>query len=407
MQWLFEILVWLLAIIVTIPMFVLVLESLAALIPQRQLKEEHTPERARCAVLMPAHNEEAVIDATLASVLPQLQNSDRLVVVADNCQDRTAELARTKGAMVLERTDPTRRGKGYALDFGIRHLEADPPEVVVLVDADCVMQPRSIDRLLRYAATSGRPAQAVYLLDDPPNPTPRQQLSGFAFLFKNLVRPLGLHRLGMPCLLTGTGMAFPWPILRSTPLASGNIVEDMQMGIDLAVQGHAPTLCATARVSGVLPSGQRAGTQQRTRWEHGHIQTLLTQAPRLMLAGLRQLRLDLLGLALELSVPPLSLLFCIWVAALTLAMVAWWQINLAIPAMILIGDAALLVLAIGAAWAKYGRERLPLSVLLLAPVYVLGKLPIYLKFLVRRQKAWVRTERSAVPPLTEEKQVLN
>src|SRR5205085_6347229 len=84
--------------------------------------------RPRVAVLMPAHNEAAGIAASLATVTPQLVAGDRLLVVADNCVDDTAAVAAAAGAEVVQRRDTTRRGKGYALGFGLRHLAPDPPE---------------------------------------------------------------------------------------------------------------------------------------------------------------------------------------------------------------------------------------------------------------------------------------
>jgi cellulose synthase/poly-beta-1,6-N-acetylglucosamine synthase-like glycosyltransferase len=112
----------------------------------------------------------------------------------------------------------------------------------------------------------------------------------------------------LPCLLTGTGMAFPWRVLRKATLASGNIVEDIQLGLDLACAGFPPRLCPAARVQGVLPCGRAAAFRQRTRWEHGHLATLLTQVPRLLWQAVRRCQPALLGLALELSVPPQAIL---------------------------------------------------------------------------------------------------
>src|SRR5208283_3138044 len=160
------------------------------------------------------------------------------------------------------------RGKGFALDHGIRQLDADPPEVVVILDADTLLAEGSLDSVTRLAAALGRPVQAGYVLEAPPQGGVKDQLSAFAFRIKNIVRPLGMARLGLPCLLTGTGMAFPWLLIRSAPLATGNIVEDMKLGLDLAVAGQPPKLCSEARVSGELPSVRRAAVTQRTRWEH-------------------------------------------------------------------------------------------------------------------------------------------
>jgi cellulose synthase/poly-beta-1,6-N-acetylglucosamine synthase-like glycosyltransferase len=381
-----------------VPMAVLVVESLAALLPPRRAPLPAGP-RPRCAVLIPAHDEESGIAKTLTALQQQLQAQDQLLVVADNCTDRTAEAARAAGANVVERSDTERRGKGYALDFGVRALQAEPPAVVVIVDADCLVHDGAIDLLVRQAAVSGRPAQAVYLMQGPPGAGPRQQLSAFAFLYKNLVRPRGLDRLGLPCLLTGSGMAFPWPILEKAALASGNIVEDMQMGIDLALAGSPARLCALAQVSSELPAGGRAAGAQRSRWEHGHVRTMLTQAPRLLGAGLRG-RLDLLGLALELSVPPLSMLFLLAGAVLALALGGWALGGSAWPSLVVAVGLSAVGGAVLAAWARFGRALLPPASLLAVPFYVLWKVPIYLALVLRPQRAWVRTER-ATPPAPE------
>jgi cellulose synthase/poly-beta-1,6-N-acetylglucosamine synthase-like glycosyltransferase len=299
---------------------------------------------------------------------------------------------------VVERTDANRRGKGFALDCGVRFLEKTPPEVVVIIDADCRIAADALGRVVREAAKSGRPVQAAYLLDAAPGAGSRERLSALAFLYKNLVRPLGLVRLGIPSLLTGSGMAFPWAVLSSVDMGSGNIVEDMKLGIDLAIAGHAPKFCPTAQVGGDLPVSRRAAVTQRTRWEHGHLQTLLTQVPRLIGAAMRQQRPGLLGLALELSVPPLSILFLLWAVAGAAAVGGWALGGSALPAIVLAGAGLAILLAIFVAWAKFGRERVPAASLLAAPFYILWKVPIYVAFIFRPQRAWVRTARAVPPP---------
>lgn len=382
-----------LATVLLIPLFILFWEVVCALLPRQPEVIDTTKPRPRCAVLIPAHNEEAGIAKTLAAIKPQLQASDRVLVVADNCTDRTAEAARGAGAEVVERKDESRRGKGYALDFGIQALAKEPPEIVIVVDADCRVHDGALDRLVRQVAVTGRPAQAVYLMT-PGTSDPKHQLSAFAFQFKNQVRPLGLDRIGVPCLLTGSGMAFPYQSLKAAALASGNIVEDMQMGVDLALSGTPPRLCPEAVVSSALPATEEAAVAQRSRWEHGHVQTMRTQVPRLIGTGLMHTRLGLLGLAAELSVPPLSLLFLGVGAVLLLSLVSMIFGGSPAPFFILLSGVFWVMLAVLAAWAKFGRERLPLGVLLSAPVYVLWKLPIYLRLVSKPQREWVRTERA-------------
>jgi cellulose synthase/poly-beta-1,6-N-acetylglucosamine synthase-like glycosyltransferase len=395
-----ETLAWLLAAVLLVPLAVLVVECLAALLPPRRGAAELTGPPPRWAVLVPAHDEEAVLGQTLADLVPQVGPGNQVLVVADNCADRTAEVARAAGAAVVERTsDKSQRGKDYALVYGLDHLEKDPPEVVVIVDADCRVPAGGVGRLAREVGATGRPVQAIYLMDVPPGSGPTKQLSAFAFLVKNLVRPLGLDRLGLPCLLTGTGMAFPWPVLRDALRATGNIVEDMKLGIDMAVNGRPPKLCSDVTVTSVLPSGEEAARKQRSRWVHGHLQTLKEQVPRLLRAGLRQRRPELLGLALELSVPPLGLLLMLWaVLGLALALWAWVPQPSVWPALVLGGTGLAVLLGIFAAWARFGRRLLPPAALLLAPFYVVAKASVYVSFLFRRTTTFVRTERDAATP---------
>ncbi len=379
-----------------VPIAVLFLECSAALLPGRSKSWESGESRPRVAVLVPAHNESFGIGATLETILPQLTNQDRLIVIADNCSDETAAIARKFGATVIERVDTDRRGKGYALDYGLRFIEVDPPEVVVLVDADCIVHEGAIDKIIRQAHGTARPVQSIYLMERPANPGPKDSVSALAFLVKNLVRPSGLERLGLPCLLTGTGMAFPWSVIQKATLASGNIVEDMQLGLDLAIAGAPPVFGSDARVTGRLPQQREAAKSQRTRWEHGHLQTLLTQVPQLFKASLGQRRFDLLAIALDMCVPPLSLLVMMWVAAMGGASIAGalgasWS-----PAILLAIEGLLILISIVGAWAKFGRDDLPVMTLLAVPFYLLWKIPLYLAFLVRPQKEWTRTERDVV-----------
>lgn len=380
------------AIALILPIGVLFIECVAALFPTRSQPVSNSAD-PRIAVLMPAHNEASGIAPVLQNLMPQLKPQDRLVVIADNCTDETAAIARDLGATVLERSNSRQRGKGYALDYGIQALAENPPDVVVLMDADCFAEAEAIAKIARLSAATQRPTQAIYLMEQPAKTSPTSAISALAFLVKNWARPQGMDRLGVPCLLTGTGMAFPWKVIYQASLASGNLVEDMQMGLDMAIAGYSPQLCADAHVTGRLPSQNTAATSQRTRWEHGHLQTLITQVPRLLKAALRQGRLDLLAIALDLSIPPLSLLVMLWLAAMALATFTFLLGGSPTSSAFLAIQGGMLFGAIVCAWGKYGRSMIPLKALAAIPLYVLWKVPIYLKFLAQPQTQWVRTER--------------
>lgn len=387
-----EIVLFAISLGLLVPVSVLFVECIAALLPMQRTTRVPIGPRPKVDVLVPAHNEASGIGATLKTLLPQLTTQDRLVVIADNCDDETAAIARTFGATVIERQEPERRGKGYALDYGLHFIMMNPPEVVVVVDADCVAHPDMVEQIARLAAAMTRPVQATYLLNQPANPGPKDAVSALAFMVKNLVRPRGLNRLGLPCLLTGTGMAFPWSVIQKASLASSNIVEDMQMSVDLAVAGHAPLFCSDAKVTGLLPQQQQATKSQRIRWEHGHLQMLI-QVPQLLRASIRQQRFDLLALALDLCVPPLSLLVLLWAVAMAGAILAGGAIASLIPSFLLAMEGLFIFISVIGAWVKFGRTDLPVMTLLAVPLYLLWKIPLYLAFLLQPQTKWIRTER--------------
>ena len=348
---------------------------------------------ARAVIIVPAHDEESIIGATLAN-LKQVAGSAQILVVADNCRDGTAKIATNMGVEVIERNDPARRGKGFALDFARQHLRADPPEVAIVIDADCTTAEGSIDKLAACCAASGRPCQATYILDPVPGGSPALQLSTFAFYVKNVVRQRALQRLAGRVQLLGTGMAFPWALFERLELATANIVEDLEMGIELARAGHPPLAVEDAVISS-SPASQKDTLEQRRRWEGGYLESAARWVPRII--GRSFLRGDLRGLwaALDLLIPPLALLVLLDVAALAIGIVAHWPAGAPMwPAEILAAALAFAGIALGVAWASGGSRFVSAGALVRVPLYVAWKLPLYLG-LARHgaPKQWLRTSR--------------
>lgn len=385
------VLLGLMVLVLAVPVLVFTLEIAAACLPARR-GVGATP-RPALAVLVPAHNEALGIAATLRTLRSQLRPGDRVLVVADNCSDDTAERARAEGAEVIERQHATERGKGFALSFGVEHLRQAPPPLVVIVDADCQLEPGALDALAAACERSGAPIQAKYLMTHEGPVGLNGRVAEFAWRVKNWVRPRGAARLGWPCQLTGSGMAFPWRLIESAPLANSSIVEDMQLGLVLAQAGDAPQFCEAAGVRSTFPTSAAAIASQRTRWEHGHLGMLVDHAWPMLQQGLRRADWRLLGLALDLSVPPLALLVMLMAALWLLAVVmGWFGVGVG-PAWGASGLLAVLAAAVMAAWAGWGRAVLAPWDLIRAPWYALSKLAIYLRFWSRRQKDWVRTDR--------------
>ena len=380
------------AAILLLPVSVLFVEAVCAHSRLGQLREE-PGQRGRLAIIMPAHNESLLLAGSIEAVRPQLDQGDRLLVVADNCTDSTADIAKAAGAEVIERNDPTRHGKGYALDFGIRHLALDPVDVVIVIDADCNVAVGAIDELRRTCLRTRRPVQALYLMHAPPGSGFRTRLAEFAWIIKNRVRPLGLRRLGLPCQLMGTGMAFPWSCIRSSELATGHIVEDLKLGLDLTRAGHPPYFCPEALVTSYFPSSREGVQGQRERWEHGHLGAILAEAPSLLWLSLRRLRIDTMMLALDLSVPPLSLIILLIAAVWFLAAGLYGLTSAIAPLTLATIGAAMLVLTIFLCWWRFARHVVSFPTLAMAGIYALWKVPLYIKFIAARRLNWVRSKR--------------
>lgn len=348
--------------------------------------------RPRCAVLVPAHDESHGIAATLASIRPQLVHGDRMLVVADNCTDATAAIARASGAEVVERTDASRRGKGHAMAAGVRALAGDPPDVVVFVDADCDLAPGSLDRLVRHVAATRQPAQAGYRMEVPAQAVHGVRLLQFAWILRNHTRAHGLHRLVGGCQLQGSGMAIPWQALQHVRLDTDDLTEDLRLGLELALAGWTPEPCPGAVVVSRFPATARGRSSQRRRWEQGHLATLVRRVPVLLVRGLLRADVKLVGMGLDLMVPPLALLAAVLVAhgLLGAFLVADGGSGLALAVAIV--ALSLLATAVALAWLRDARGMVPAATFLLVPAHVLRRVPSHVELLFLRA-GWNRAER--------------
>jgi cellulose synthase/poly-beta-1,6-N-acetylglucosamine synthase-like glycosyltransferase len=391
---LIEILLCILTVALLIPVSVLFVQALSAM-PMCRPQAMPGGRRPTVAIVIPAHNEALLIAHTLGSIVPQLAAGDRLLVVADNCTDTTARVATAAGAEVIERSDSEHRGKGYALDFGVRHLRQNPPEIVLIIDGDCEVEVDAIERLARVCLKTGRPVQALYLMHAPPGASVKTRIAEFAWLVKNKVRPLGFYRLGLPCQLMGAGMAFPWSGISTAALATGHIVEDLKLGIEFARAGMPPLYCPDAKVTSNFPTTAQGITDQRKRWEHGHLGMILGVAPRLFAQSVVHGNLPVLALIIDLCVPPLALLMLLIFTVFALSAAFFALTMMALPlglATVALGISASAVLL---AWGRHGRRVISFRDLACTPLYALWKIPLYLKFIANRQSEWIRTKRDA------------
>ncbi|KKM23837.1 hypothetical protein LCGC14_1611120 [marine sediment metagenome] len=382
--------------LLSIPILVVTAQLFISMVANRkQVKWADDIELPKFAILMPAHNEELIIADTLAKLMNQSIAPSDVYLVADNCDDNTSTIAKTYGVNVIERVDNTLRGKGYALTHGLKVLKQSEKHYacVIILDADCEIDKESLGKLAKYSVKNHVAVQALYLMRVVNQSSIKQRIAGFAWLVKNKLRPLAMRTLGMPITLTGTGMAFPLDILRNVNFNNGNIVEDMQLGIDLTSQGHAPHLLPDAIVYSDFPQEQNVEISQRTRWEHGHIRTILNVLPLMIKTAIKKRNFKLFALSLDIAVPPLALLVMLCLCYFLFLVLC--QLYLQIDGLLtyFVSLLSLFFMAVFIAWWTSGREYLSLKDFLSIPYYVLGKITIYINYIFKQQVKWNKTKR--------------
>jgi len=359
-----------------------------------------SPPRTQFDVVVPAHDEEAGVAETVRNLLATDYPGDlrRVVVVADNCTDATAARAREAGAVVLERHDAERRGKGYALDFAFeRTLSAGTADAVVVVDADTKVTPnllRAFDARLSAGADA---AQAEYGVANR-MASWRTRLMHIAFTLFHDVRSRARERLGVSCGLRGNGMAFSVKLLRDIPHDAYSVVEDVEYGIRIGLAGRRVQYAGEAQVFGEMVASEKASRSQRRRWEGGRRALVRQHVPRLLGESLRRRSLLLLDLAADLLVPPLT--YVAFATALgTVAAVSWVLATGAprwIAAPWLAATFFLLLYIVRGVWLARVGPRAVLD-LLWAPVYMVWKVVLALRS-PSPQREWVRTARAGEKP---------
>jgi 1,2-diacylglycerol 3-beta-glucosyltransferase len=339
----------------------------------------------RMAIVVPAHNEEAIITACLQSLAAvRYEPRPRILVVADNCTDATAAVACDLGAEVLERNVPDLRGKSYALDFAIAHLAAAPPDAVVFVDADTTV---SQNLLLALSDRFARGAQAIqvhYAADT--GETHLESLRSLAFLLVHWARPLGLSRLHLGSGLKGNGMAFMWPVV-SAGVGGSGVTEDAAMTLSLARRGIAVAFEPRATVVGKMASDFATGRVQDERWEGGRFSLALSALDASVRAA-RRGHLPAAVASLEVMLLPLTILMALSALIVVAAFAGFGS-----PALAFAGGAGLVFYVIVGLVSARPTLSQVLS-LAYAPRFVIYKLSVYGALLARRgPTAWERTTR--------------
>ena len=363
--------------------------------------------KTRFLILIPAHNEELL----LGGVLDQLRGQSypatqyRIVVIADNCEDHTAEVARTHHATVLERTDTLHRGKGQALNWAMRERLAglgEPYDAVVILDADSTVNKDFLWFMDEQLVRGAEVLQGYYGVQNPLENWRTSLLTTSLAAF-HFLRPLGRDRFGLPCGLKGNGMCFSRRLVEAYAYPAFSVVEDVELALFYLRHGISAKFVPGAQVFGQMAVSGRAAGTQRVRWEGGRMALIRTQAWPLLKEGIRLGDGARLDGAMDLFVPPFTLLVAGTVLPFVVVALLWWLL----PGAVGVGLVGLwgfsVVVELGYVLASLVLIRAPFVVyrrLLFAPLFVLWKVGLYLKMALasrgRGAQEWVRTDRHAM-----------
>jgi len=341
----------------------------------------------RLAVVMPAHNEADGIADCVANLLLSIQQSPgcELVVIADNCQDATAELAKQAGARVLVRNDHERRGKGYALDFAFTTLLDEDFAGFIVVDADSRVSADFVSAFQQGFFQGEQALQCRYRVGNP-EASPRAKLQNVAWLAFNELRLAGRDRLNVSVGILGNGFALSRQVLERVPYKAGSIAEDLEYHLALVKAGFAVRFLDSVVVRADAPNQGANASVQRSRWEGGRFRLIAEYSPALAKEVLNG-QYRLLEPLAELSLLPLA--FHVLLLLLTLMLPSQMAQTYALLALVLVA------IHVWAAIITTGGGLKEIQALLIAPFYILWKLTLIPKLLrnIRHSSQWERTGR--------------
>jgi 1,2-diacylglycerol 3-beta-glucosyltransferase len=369
--------------------------AMLAVLARRMAPPAPVPPRLCFDIVVPAHNEENEIAATVASLsaIDYPRSLFRIFVVADNCTDGTADRAARAGAQVLVRSDTEQRGKGYALAYAFGRLLAERfADVVVVVDADTVVSPNLLAAMAARFEAGSEVVQVDYGVRNPTSSW-RTRLMTIALSAFHGVRSVARERLGWSCGLRGNGMGFSRAVLEAHPPQAFSIVEDLEYGINLGEAGIRVAYIHEARVRGYMAVSERGSRSQRQRWERGRKALIREHVRRLLGAGWRRrdgMRLDL---ALDLLIPPMATLVIAGLFGLTGSLVLSTWLPIVVAPWLWAAALGCLSIHVLQAWRFSGTGIAGLVDLLWVPVYLLWKITLRFRDMGKAPLEWIRTTR--------------
>ena len=351
-------------------------------------KPRRSHQEFKLAVLIPAHNQEQWIARCVESVTASaaaVRESVRIIVIADNCTDRTAARAAQAGAEVLLRRDAASHGKSYSLAFAYEKVLRQNFDGVLVIDADCIVSDRAVTEVVRVLESGADAVQTRYEVHNSEESS-HARLMALALLGFTVIRPRGRCFWGLSAGIFGTGFGLRREVLASVPYLMYSLVEDLEFHLQLVRHGFRVAFLDCAAVYGQMPIAAPGVVARRSRWEAGRLQ-LVRKDARTVLRDIFRGQTRLIEPLADLLTLPLALQSAALIALLLIG-----SRDFRLYSLFGMGVLCLHVLACTLA----GKQPLTsLRALVIVPFYILWKIAISPSIISTAWASanWVRTER--------------
>lgn len=364
----------------------------------KKIKNLKTVKNRRFSIVIPAHNEEKVISKSIYSLFSLIypKTMFEVIVVADNCTDNTAKIARKLGATVLERTNEEKQGKGYALRWAFDKIlkSETPSDAIIVFDADSLVSGNYLNVMNYYLEKGNKVIQSSDLVLPKLNAWSSETIR-IGFLLYNYVKPLGRKVLGLDMGLRGNGMCFSKDVLKNNPWQAWSLTEDVEFGLILLLRSVRIRFAPEATVWAQMPANSKNAESQRKRWEIGKYPVIRKYTPKLLSAFFKTGSPRYLDACIDLLTPPLvnTLLLVLLIGVINTIL---WFFGLVSAALVWIWSGILLLGILHLLVGLYaaGADRDIYKSIMYIPIYVFWKIKVYSKaFTTVSDGKWIRTKR--------------
>lgn len=371
--------------------------TLVALFCIRKIKTKEAEQYIKFAIVIPAHNEEAIIGDTLHSCknLDYPEEHYEVIVIADNCNDRTAEEAKRADAICLERFDENHKGKGFALSWAFKIVMQENYDAIVVLDADCVLDSRALMVFNQYLNEGEKVLQANDMASNPD-----ENAMSYAVSVGNLIENELFYApksyLDLAVFLRGTGMVFHRSILEKYHWDAYSVVEDLEYTLKLFRDNIHIKFVNQIRVKSIFPASNKQFNVQRKRWA-ASLSVGKKQAFQIIKEGITQKNILLTDTGITLLVLSKPLVLLELMISCALALTCFWLYGDTSSIILLITTFTIFLMQamyffIGI--VKLGINKNRLMFLISIPVVVLRLIIVSINGLFgSNQKLWERTPR--------------